>query len=181
MPSPDPLEPPESGHSPRPWLSLDRLGITQALGGLAIGLIALLPPMTTSPSPVAPSSSPNNGASPSSLPRWRSFLSMLNWRPVRDIEARTNALRRESEMIKNETERIKNEAEQIKNEAEQIKREAEQIKNETELLRRENAMLRRLNAKAQILLSSVDQLCFPPESSSIPPTPTEPDSKPSSP
>jgi hypothetical protein len=41
MPSPDPLEPPESEHSPRPWFALDRLGITQALGGLAIGLIAL--------------------------------------------------------------------------------------------------------------------------------------------
>ena len=41
MSSPDPLEPPESEHSPRPWFALDRLGITQALGGLAIGLIAL--------------------------------------------------------------------------------------------------------------------------------------------
>ena len=41
MRSPDPLEPPESENSPRPWLSLDRLGITQAFGGLAIGLIAL--------------------------------------------------------------------------------------------------------------------------------------------
>ena len=39
--SPDPLEPPESEHSSRPWFALDRLGTTQALGGLAIGLIAL--------------------------------------------------------------------------------------------------------------------------------------------
>ncbi|MEB3266273.1 MAG: hypothetical protein VKN13_06640 [Cyanobacteriota bacterium] len=36
--------------------------------------------MTTSPSPASISPSPSNGAFPSSLPRWRQFLSMLNWR-----------------------------------------------------------------------------------------------------
>ena len=36
--------------------------------------------MTTSPSPAAPSSSSSNGESLSSLPRWRQFLSTLNWR-----------------------------------------------------------------------------------------------------
>jgi hypothetical protein len=41
IPSPEPLEPPESTHSPGPWLALDRLGLTQSLGGLALGLIAL--------------------------------------------------------------------------------------------------------------------------------------------
>ena len=36
--------------------------------------------MTKSPSPAAPCSSSSNGASLSSLPRWRQFLSTLNWR-----------------------------------------------------------------------------------------------------
>ncbi|MFM7238148.1 MAG: hypothetical protein ACKOZN_00885, partial [Cyanobium sp.] len=36
--------------------------------------------MTTSSSPAAPSPSRSSGESLSSLPRWRQFLSMLNWR-----------------------------------------------------------------------------------------------------
>jgi hypothetical protein len=56
-----------------------------------------------------------------------------------------------------------------------------QIESETEQLRRENARLRQLNAKGRALLSCIDQHCFPPESSSIPPQPTEPDCGPSSP
>ena len=41
MPTPAPPEPPESRQTPHPWLALDRLGITQSLGGLVLGLIAL--------------------------------------------------------------------------------------------------------------------------------------------
>ncbi len=33
---------PESMNAPRPWSGLDRLGLTQTLGGMAIGLITLL-------------------------------------------------------------------------------------------------------------------------------------------
>ena len=62
----------------------------------------------------------------------------------------------------------------------EIESETEQIKKETEQLRRENARLRQLNAKGRALLSCVDQLCIPPESSSTPPQPTEPDCGPSS-
>jgi chromosome segregation ATPase len=113
---------------------------------------------------------------------------MLNWRRDPGYEQRMNALairiqktRNETEQIKNETEQIKNEAEQIKNEAEQIKKETEQIKRDVERLRQENDRLRRLNLRTQSLLSSADQICFPPECSSIHPTPTDPDSGPSSP
>lgn len=49
-----------------------------------------------------------------------------------------------------------------------------QIEKETELLRQENAREKALSA-------SIRRLCFPPESSSIPQTPTRPDCKPSSP
>ena len=92
---------------------------------------------------------------------------MLNWRRDPGYEQRMNAL-----AIR--IQKTRNEAEQIKNEAEQIKRDVER-------LRQENDRLRRLNLRTQSLLSSVDQICFPPESSSIHPAPTEPDSRPSSP
>jgi len=63
----------------------------------------------------------------------------------------------------------------------QLRIEIEQIKNETEQLRRETARLRQLNANGRALLSSIDQLCFAPDSSSTPPLPTASDCKPSSP
>jgi hypothetical protein len=88
---------------------------------------------------------------------------MLNWRRDPDFERRIHALRSETEQIRRETE--------------QIKSDTERIRRETEQLRRENARLRALNAKAKILLSCVDQHCFPPESSSIPIPPTESDSR----
>jgi hypothetical protein len=78
---------------------------------------------------------------------------MLNWRPVREIEQRTRL---------------------IEKDIEQIERETEQIEKETEQLRQDNA-------KTRHLISCVDQLCFPPESSSNPAPPTASDCKPSSP
>jgi len=50
---------------------------------ITLGLIGSGSPR---PAAGAPSLSPSNGASPSSLPRWRSFLSMLNWRRDPDYE-----------------------------------------------------------------------------------------------
>jgi hypothetical protein len=88
---------------------------------------------------------------------------MLNWRRDPDFERRMNA-----KLI---------EIERIKTECEQIKKDTERIVRETEQLRRENARLKALNAKAKILLSCVDQHCFPPESSSSPVTPTASDSR----
>ncbi|MFM9047467.1 MAG: hypothetical protein ACKOOH_07390 [Cyanobium sp.] len=144
--------------------------------------------MTTSPSPDGPSSSTSTGASFSSLPQWRQFLSMLNWRRDPDYEQRKmqhewrmKQLEIDIVQIEQESKRIEIETEQIEKETEQIERETEQIKKETELLRQENARLRILNAKTQNLLSCVDQLCFPPGSNSTPPSPIEPDCRPSSP
>jgi len=108
-----------------------------------------------SPAPRAalPSPSPSSGASPSSLPRWRSLFSTLNWKPVREIEvqAQRSVLR-----------------------TKRIEERTKQIEKETEQIRCENARMRHL-------ISCVDQLCFLPESNSIPPTPTKPDFKLSSP
>jgi hypothetical protein len=92
---------------------------------------------------------------------------MLNWRPVREIEQRT----REIEIaIWREQQR-----------QEQIEKRTKLIEKETEQLRKENARLKELNAKGRALLSCVDQLCFPPDSSSTPALPTASDGKPSSP
>ena len=92
---------------------------------------------------------------------------MLNWRRDPDYELRK--MQHEWRMKQHEL-RMK----QIESETEKIERETEQIERETEQLRRENARLK-------TLLSCVDQLCFPPESSSTPQPPTEPGCKPSSP
>ena len=94
-------------------------------------------------------------------------MSMLNWRRDPGYELRMNALAIRIQKTRNETE--------------QIKKETEQIERDIERLRQENDRLRMLNFRTQSLLSSVDQICFPPESSSIHPSPTEPDCGPSSP
>ncbi|MFN9530849.1 MAG: hypothetical protein ACK575_05275, partial [Cyanobacteriota bacterium] len=101
--------------------------------------------MTTSPSPAEPSRLSSNGASPSSLPRWRQWLSMLNWR--RDPGYEQRKMQHDWRM-------------------KQLESDILRVRSETEQLRQENAKLLLHNAKMQTLLSCVDQLCFPPESSS---------------
>jgi chromosome segregation ATPase len=99
---------------------------------------------------------------------------MLNWRRDPGYEQRM----RETEIAilheRQQRLRIEKQIEQMKKEDEQLEKEDEQIENEIEQLRRENARLK-------TLLACVDQLCFPPESSSSPQTSTEPDCGPSSP
>jgi hypothetical protein len=148
--------------------------------------------MTTSPSSAAASVSSSNGESFSSLPRWRQFLSTLNWRPVRGIELEIEQIKQRSrqneseaeqrmKLIESEILRVRSDSEQIEERTKQIESETEQIKKETEQLRRENARLSQLNARQRALSVLIKQHCFPPESSSIPPQPTEPDCGPSSP
>jgi septal ring factor EnvC (AmiA/AmiB activator) len=83
---------------------------------------------------------------------------MLNWRRDPGYEQRMNANRIAIERSKERT---------------------KLIEKETEQLRQETARLRQLNAKEKALSDSIRRLCFPPESSSIPPIPTAPDCKPS--
>ena len=100
---------------------------------------------------------------------------------MRLIELRTReteiAILRERQKrlrIEQQIEQMRREEEQLEKEEEELAKEDEQIESETEQLRRENARLK-------TLLAYVDQLCFPPESSSSPQTSTEPDCGPSSP
>ena len=104
--------------------------------------------MTTSPSPAAPSSSSSNGESLSSLPRWRQFLSTLNWR--RDPGYEQRVMHYEQRKMQHEL-RMK------------------QLESEIEQLRRENAREKALSAL-------IEQHCFPDESNSTPLPPIEPDS-----
>jgi hypothetical protein len=88
----------------------------------------------------------------SSLPRWRRWLSKLNWHPVVEFEIR--AIGREKRMQQLESEIL-----QVKNDSELIERETEQLKSE-------NARLAELNAKIAALWPSSS-------SSSAPMTPPE--------
>ena len=130
--------------------------------------------MTTSPSRAVPSPSLSSGASPSSLPRWRSWLSTLNWRRDPDYERRVLL----SEQLIWQSEQLISQSEQR---MKQIDARTRQIESEIAQLRQENARLAKLNAWDQALDASIRRLCFPPDSSLTPPTPTEPDSKPCSP
>ena len=63
--------------------------------------------MTTSPSPTASSLSSSNGVSGSSLPPFRSFLRMLNWRRDPAREMRLNELEKRSKQLESEIEQLK--------------------------------------------------------------------------
>ena len=104
--------------------------------------------MTTSPSPAAASDSSSNGESLSSLPRWRQFLSTLNWR--RDPGYEQRVMHYEQRKMQHEL-RMK------------------QLESEIEQLRRENA-------RAKALSALIKQHCFPDEPNSTPLPPTEPGS-----
>ena len=118
--------------------------------------------MTTSPSPATPCISSSNGESLSSLPRWRQFLSTLNWR--RDPGYEQRVMHYEQRKMRHEL-RMK----QLENEISRVKSDSERIEKETELLRRENARARALSAL-------IEQHCFPDDSNSTPLPPTEPGS-----
>jgi len=87
---------------------------------------------------------------------------------VRGIELEIEQSRQRSKRIEQQTRLIENEILLVRSDSEQIESEIEQIEKEIEQLRRENARERALSAL-------IKQHCFPPECSSTPPQPTEPD------
>ena len=99
---------------------------------------------------------------------------MLNWRRDPDYEQRKMQHEWRMKQLENDILRVRRDRERIENDILQVRNDSERIEKETEQLRQENA-------KGRQLLASIDALCFPPESSSIPPNPTEPGSKPSLP
>ena len=89
----------------------------------------------------------------------------LNWRRDPGFELRKMQHEQRMKQLESDILRVRSDSERSKERTKLIEKEIEQ-------LRQENARLKTLNA-------SVRRLCFPPESSSIPQTPTAPDCKPS--
>jgi hypothetical protein len=120
---------------------------------------------------------------------------MLNWRrdpgyeqrmretEIAILHERQKRLRIEKqiEQMKREDERLEREDEQMRREDEHLEKEEEELAKEDEQIEKEIEQLRLENARLKTLLTCVDQLCFPPESSSSPPKSTELDCGPSSP
>jgi hypothetical protein len=99
--------------------------------------------MTTSTSPTASSLSNSNGVSGSSLPPFRSFLRMLNWRrdPAREM-------------------RLK----QLESDIEQLKKGRVQIEKEIEQLKRDNALLEWMHSEIDLIEADLPSSSTPPPS-----------------
>jgi hypothetical protein len=97
---------------------------------------------------------------------------MLNWRRDPDYEQRV--MQHEQRMLLHDQQMLLHEQrmKQLENEILQVRKDRELIEKEIEQLDHENA-------KERALSDSIRRLCFPPESCSIPQTPTAPDCKPS--
>jgi hypothetical protein len=139
--------------------------------------------MTTSPSPAAPSNSSSNGVSLSSLPRWRQFLSTLNWRRDPGYEQlmlnyEQRRIQHEQLMLHYERRKMQHELrmKQLESEILRVRSDSERIARETKQIEKETEQLRRENAREKALSALIEQHCFPDESNSIPLPPTEPGS-----
>ena len=95
-------------------------------------------------------------------------MSTLNWR--RDPGYEQSIVLHEQRRIQHEL-RMK----QLASEIERSKERTKQIENEIEQIERETEQLRLENAREKALSALIRQRCFPPESCSIPPLPTESD------
>ena len=110
---------------------------------------------------VQPSGSISKSDYLSSLPRWRRWLSKLNWHPVAEIEIR--AIAREKWLQELEQRSIEREKRMLQLEREilQVKNDSELIERETEQLKSENARLAELNAKIAALWPSSNSSSAP--------------------
>jgi len=184
-PPPGSEEPPVSAElpaTPPSWPGCDCLGLTQAIGGLAIGLIALcssydhlifagrnipIPqqwgiPLIAASVAIVFSGCVQYGAP---LGREAQLATRSRLQAAEDAARAADETTRERHLASEERQRAGKERTKL------IEKETEQIKKETE-------QLKQMNAKERALSASIKRLCFPPESSSIPQTSIEPDSKP---
>jgi hypothetical protein len=113
--------------------------------------------MSTSPSS-APSPSTSKSEYYSSLPWFRRFLAMLNWRPVVDYELREIEFDRREIEFERRMQQLESEDEQLRKEDEQLRRDNEERKiaheQRMKQLRSENEQLAELNAKLSAILCS---------------------------
>ena len=113
--------------------------------------------------PQSPSSAPLSSISKSeyysSLPWFRRWLAMLNWRPVVDYELREIAFDRREIEYKQRMQQLQKESEQLKIEDEQRSIAHEQRMGQ---LKSEIAQLNELNSKLDALLCSSSTSSTPP-------------------
>ena len=115
--------------------------------------------------PQSPSSAPLSSISKSeyysSLPWFRRWLAMLNWRPVVDYELREIEFDRREIEYEQRMQQLKKESEQLKIEDEQRRIAHEQRMGQ---LKGEIAQLNELNSKLDALLCSSSTSSTPPQS-----------------
>ena len=115
--------------------------------------------------PQSPSSAPLSSISKSeyysSLPWFRRWLAMLNWRPVVDYELREIEFDRREIEYKQRMQQLQKESEQLKIEDEQRRIAHEQRMGQ---LKGEIAQLNELNSKLDALLCSSSTSSTPPQS-----------------
>ncbi len=115
--------------------------------------------------PQSPSSAPLSSISKSeyysSLPWFRRWLAMLNWRPVVDYELREIEFDRREIEYEQRMQQLKKESEQLKIEDEQRSIAHEQRMGQ---LKGEIAQLNELNSKLDALLCSSSTSSTPPQS-----------------
>jgi len=123
--------------------------------------------MSTSPVS-APSASISKSDYLASLPRWRRWLSTLNWRPVVEYEIRE---------IEFEHRKIAHEKELLQREDERLQKVNEQLKNENELLKKEDERLQKLDERLDELDAKIAALWPSSTSNSIQDRPPASDSQ----
>ena len=109
--------------------------------------------MSTSPVS-APSASISKSDYLASLPRWRRWLSTLNWRPVVEYEIREIEFEHRRIAHEQRMKQLMNEDERLQKENERLQKENEQLKKEDERLQKLDARLDELDAKIAALWPS---------------------------
>ena len=111
----------------------------------------------------------------SSLPRWRRWLAMLNWRPVVDYEIRAIEREQRLKQLQKEDELLESEfrhreiahekrMQQLESEIAQIKSETARLKSENARLANEDVRLAELDAKIAALWPSSTSSSTPTQS-----------------
>ena len=104
---------------------------------------------------------------------------MLNWRRDPGYEQRKMQHEQRMKQLESDILRVRSDSERSRERTKLIEKEILRVRSDREQIEKEIEQLDHENAKEGALSASIKQLCFPPESSSIPQTPTAPDCKPS--
>jgi hypothetical protein len=141
--------PPEFLLTSHPWPCLDRLGLTQAIGGLARGLIALftsydhitfagrnipIPQQWGIPLIAASLATVFTGCVQYGAPLGRDCPATLNWRRDPGYEQQMSENQIAIERSKERTKQIESEILRVRNDSKLIEKDTEQIEKETEQL-----------------------------------------------